>query len=108
VTKTLTAVTSAACWQAYLAPTAALIGTGGSATTMSSMSLMADTMFVPVVPVLAAAPFTAFASTTAAAGHVQAVAGVEFKTTAPKQADKPSVTRNDANPDRFRPGAPPS
>jgi hypothetical protein len=98
VTKTLTAVTSAACWQAYLAPTAVLIGTGDFGTTTP----------MPVTPVFTAAPFAALASASAAAGHVQAVAGVEFKTTAPKQADKPSVTRNDANPDRFRPGAPPS
>jgi hypothetical protein len=95
VTKTLTAVTSAACWQAYLVPTAAL-------TRVSVVSPI-----VPVVPVFAAAPFAAFASTLAA-GHVQAVAGVEQTSTAPKQADKPSVMRNDANPDRFRPGAPPS
>jgi hypothetical protein len=98
VTKTLTAVTSAACWQAYLVPTAVLTRTGGFAAIMP----------VPVTPVFAAAPFATLASTVDAAGHVRAVVGVEFKTTAPKQADKPSVTRNDANPDRFRPGAPPS
>jgi hypothetical protein len=98
VTKTLTSVTSAARWQAYLAPTAVLIGTGGFGTTMAT----------PVPPVFTAAPFAGLASAAAAAGHVQAVVGVEFKTATPKQADKPSVMRNDANPDRLRPGAPPS
>lgn len=98
MTKTLNAVTSAACWQAYLAPTAALARTSGVSSIVS----------MPVVPVLAAASFVVFAQTGAAAAHVEAVAGVEMTTTAPKQADKPSVTRNDANPDRFRPGAPPS
>lgn len=98
MTKTLTAETSASCWQAYLAPTAALTGTSG----------LAAIVPMPVIPVFAAAPFAAFASTVAAAIHVEAVAGVEMTATAPKQADQPSVTRNDANPDRFRPGAPPS
>lgn len=98
MTKTLTAVTSAARWQAYLAPTAVLNGAGGFSTTMA----------LSVSPAFTAAPFAALASASAAAGHVQAVVGVEFMATPPKQADKPSVTRNDANPDRFRPGAPPS
>ena len=101
MTKTLTAVTSAACWQAYRAPSAALTGSAAFATILP----------VQVAPMFAAAPLAVLTSTTftmAAAGHVQAVAGVEPNTTAPKQADKPSVTRNDANPDRFRPGAPPS
>jgi hypothetical protein len=98
VTKTLTAVTSAACWQAYLAPTTSLTGTGGFRAVVP----------MSVVPMSAATPVAVFAAASTLAGHVQAVAGVEMNTIAPKQADKPSVTRNDVNPGRFRPGAPPS
>ncbi len=99
MTKTLNAVTSAACWQTYLAPSTAL-GTSG----------LAMTAPMSVAAAFSAAPFAMLGTSAAAATtHVEAVAGVVKTATAPKQADKqPTVTRNDVNPDRLRPGAPPS
>ncbi|BEP11978.1 hypothetical protein acdb102_02890 [Acidothermaceae bacterium B102] len=102
MTKTMTPVTSAACWQGYLAPTG-LTGFGNAVPTVAALapSMFANTMFS------APAMTGIFAATTAAAAHVPAVAGVEQVATAPKQADKPNVTRNDATPLGSRPGAPP-
>jgi hypothetical protein len=98
--KTLTPVTSAACWQGYLAPT----GLTGLGVAVPAAAALTPAMFASA---LSSAPATSDNLAAAAAAHVQAVAGVEQVATAPKQADKPNATRNDVTPLGSRPGAPP-
>ena len=73
MTKTLTPVTSAACWQGYLVPTG-LTGFG---------SLVPAPVMFATAMVSAPATNGILAASTAAAAHVQAVAGVEQVATAP-------------------------
>jgi hypothetical protein len=107
-------------WLGYLAPAGATGTLGFNGITAMTGHAMAgfncDAHVAPdalhaVAGVVAAVPFAArpfAASTLAATAAVEAVAGAQQAAAAPKQADKPVVTRNDASPLGNRPGAPPS
>ncbi|MDX6200551.1 MAG: hypothetical protein QOF82_3127 [Frankiales bacterium] len=106
-------------WRGYLPPAGATGTLGFSGLTAMTGRAMAgfncgghvapDALHA-VAGVVATVPFAAMpfaASTLAASATVAAVAGDKQAATAPKQADKPVVTRNDASPLGNRPGAPP-
>jgi hypothetical protein len=94
-------------WRGYLAPT----GVSGDIAFGALGDFGAFTgLGMPVAHMRTAALVTRTFATVAAAtpaAHVAAVAGAKQDVTAPKQADKLVVTRNDANPLGTRPGAPP-
>jgi hypothetical protein len=98
-------------WRGYLAPTgvsgAIAFGAFGD---FGAFSGLGSALGMPAAHMRTAALVTRTFATVAAAApaaHVAAVAGAEQDATAPKQADKLVVTRNDANPLGTRPGAPP-
>ncbi|MDX6227040.1 MAG: hypothetical protein QOI76_430 [Frankiales bacterium] len=107
-------------WQGYLAPAGATGSLGFSGITAMTGRAMAgfncgghvapDALHA-VAGVVATVPFAALpfaASTLAATATAAAVAGDQQAAAAPKQANKPVVTRNDVFPPGNRPGVPPS